>query len=169
MASKAQQEVDTLETGVANLTAADIEYTPSGGLSGTDVQSAIDELESEKAAGIIASGTYTPTRSDETNLDANVTPTQAQYLRVGSVVTVSGGFKADPTTTVTATRFDLTLPIASNLGAVEDLAGVAFCGVIAGQGAEIRGVPASDKARVMWIAGDVTSQDWSYTFTYRII
>lgn len=115
------------------------------------------------------SGVYTPTRSAEANMDANVTMTQAQYSRNGSVVTVSGRFTADPTLTATTSSFEMTLPIASNIGAVEDVAGVAFCGSIAAQGAEIIGVVANDTAKVQWKAADVTSQTWSYTFTYRII
>ncbi len=119
--------------------------------------------------GPLASGVYTPTRSAEANLDANVTPSEAQYLRVGTTVTVSGRFTADPTTPATATSFELTLPVASNLGAIEDLAGVAFCGTIAGQGAAILGSVANNTAVIQWVAGDVTSQAWSYSFSYQII
>jgi hypothetical protein len=117
----------------------------------------------------LASGTYTPTRSAETNLDANVTMSEAQYMRLGNTVTVSGRFTADPTTPATATAFEMTLPVASNLGAPEDVAGVAFCGSIASMGGEIVGVAANDTAKVQWVATDVTSQSWSYTFTYQII
>ena len=117
----------------------------------------------------LAAGTYTPTRSAEANLDANVTMTQAQYMRVGNTVTVSGRFTADPTLTATATSFEITLPVSSNLGAAEDAAGTAFCGAIAGQGAEIIGVAANDTAKIQWVSTDITSQSWSYTFTYRVI
>lgn len=117
----------------------------------------------------LASGVYTPTRSAEANLDSNVTFSQAQYLMVGSVVTVSGRFTADPTLTATTTSFEGTLPIASNVGAAEDVAGTAFCGNIVSQGAEIIGVAANDTFKVQWKAGDITSQTWSYSFTYRII
>jgi len=117
----------------------------------------------------LAAGTYTPTRSAETNLDSNVTMTEAQYLRVGNTITVSGRFTADPTLTATATSFEITLPVASNIGAAEDAAGVAYCGAIAGQGAEIIGVAGNDTAKIQWIAGDVTSQTWSYTFSYQVI
>jgi len=113
--------------------------------------------------------TYTPTRSAEVNLDANVTLTEAQYARVGDTVTVSGRFTADPTLTGTATSFEMTLPIASNIGAVEDVAGVAFCGTIAGQGAEVIGSVANNTAVIQWISGDITSQSWSYIFTYQVI
>ena len=118
---------------------------------------------------VISTGTYTPTRSAEANLDANVTPSQAQYNRTGKVVTVSGRFTANPTAGATATSFELSLPVSSNLGAVEDLAGVAFCGAIAGQGAAIVGSVANNTAVVQWVSGDLTDQTWSYTFQYEII
>lgn len=117
----------------------------------------------------VTSGVYTPTRSSETNLDANVTMTEAQWMRVGNTVTVSGRFTADPTLTTTATNFEITLPVASNLGAAEDLAGTAFCAAIASQGAAIHGVVANDTAEIAWVATDVTSQTWSYTFSYQVI
>lgn len=120
-------------------------------------------------AGDTASGTYTPTRSAEANTDSNVTMAEAQYQRVGSVVTVSGRFTLDPTLTATATSFEMTLPIASDLGAAEDLAGVAFCGGIAALGAEIIGSVANNTAVVFFISSDVTSKTWSYLFSYSII
>lgn len=118
--------------------------------------------------GAIISGVYSPTRSAEANLDANVTMTQAQYMRVGNVVTVSGRFTADPTAAV-ATSFEMTLPVASNIGAVEDLAGTVACGGIASMSGVAIGSVANDTAVIQWIATDVASQTWSYTFTYRIL
>lgn len=117
----------------------------------------------------IESGTYTPTRSAEANMDGNVTMTEAQYSRTGNVVTVSGRFTADPTTATGATSFQFTLPIASNIGAPEDGAGVAFSGAAAGMGASIVGVAANDTVLVSWIASDVTSQTWSYIFSYEVL
>lgn len=125
-----------------------------------------DKIESLSSS---ISGTYTPTRSAETNLDSNVTMTEAQYMQVGDVVTVSGRFTADPTLAATVTSFEIDLPVASNIGAVEDLAGTAFCGAIAGMGAEILGVVANNTAKIQWISSDIASQSWSYSFTYQVI
>ena len=61
------------------------------------------------------------------------------------------------------------MPIATNIGAIEDCAGVAFCGAIAGQGAQITGSVANNTAVVTWVAGDLTSQTWSYVLTYQVI
>ena len=116
----------------------------------------------------VLGGTYTPNITNSTNLDSAATATAAQYIRVGSVVTVSGRFTADPTLAATATSFDLSLPVGVTFSVVENLAGVAFCGSIAGQGAEIIGVTATGRARVQWVSGDITSQTWSYTFTFEI-
>lgn len=124
---------------------------------------------SSGALGNVRSDVYTPTRSAEANLDANVTMSEAQWMRVRNTVTVSGRFTADPTTTLTATSFEMTLPIASNIGAVEDVAGVAACGSIASMSAAITGSVANNTAVVSWIATDVTSQTWSFTFTYQVI
>lgn len=116
-----------------------------------------------------AATVYTPTRSAEANLDANVTLSEAQYLRAGSTVMVSGRFTADPTLTATATSFEMSLPVASNLGAAEDLAGTAVCGNIASMCAEVAGSVANNTAVVSWRSTDITSQSWSYIYLYQVI
>jgi hypothetical protein len=117
----------------------------------------------------LASGVYTPTRSAEVNQDVNAAPSQAQYLRVGSVVTVSGTFTFNPTLAATVTGFEMTLPVASNIGAVADLAGTACAGGVASMSAEIYGSIANDTAVISWVSSDITLQTWSYTYTYRVI
>lgn len=118
----------------------------------------------------LASGTYTPTVSGaRPNLDSVPTLTEAQYMQIGTIVTVSGRFNADATVAAVATSFQISLPVASNIGAVEDVAGVAFCGNVAGMGASIEGDVANNVAKIFWVASDVASQDWSYTYSYQII
>ena len=112
-------------------------------------------------------GVYGPTGSAEANTTASFS--EAQWLQVGSTVSVSGRFTADPVLTATVTSVELTLPVASNIGAIEDVAGVAFCGAIAGMGAAIEGVVATDHAKIVWVASDITSQSWSYQFQYQVI
>lgn len=126
-------------------------------------------LTSAIPSGGLAASTYSPTRSAESNLDANVTPSSAQYMRVGNVVTVSGRVTGVDPTAAGAASFELSLPIASNIGAVEDCAGVAFSGTIAGQGAAVTGSVANNTAVFSWIAVDTTSQSWSYTYSYEVI
>lgn len=161
-------EMPTFSGGLVMQTAPyEFADQPIGTSDPTDIPTWAD-VEGFTEAG--SSGTYTPTRSAEANLDSNVTPSQAQYMRVGNTVTVSGRVTAvNPTLAATATSFELTLPVASNIGAVEDLAGVAFCGAIAAQGAAITGSVANNTAVVSWVSADLTSQAWSYSFTYRVI
>jgi len=122
----------------------------------------------EVCRSLVQAQAFTPTRSAEVNMDANVTLSGAQWSRVGRVVTVSGRFTADPTAAAAAS-FEMTLPVASNIGAAEDVAGVAFCGAGVNQGAEVIGVAANDTAKVQWIAVDLASRTWSYIYSYEVI
>jgi len=143
--------------------------TSSRGVPGMDGEDGADGFFFNSAVTGVA-GLYTPVRSAETNLDSNVTMFQAQYMQVGNnTVGVSGRFTADPTAPATPTSFEMTLPVASNIGAVEDVAGVAFCGTIAGMGAAISGSVANNTMVVSWVSSDVTSQSWQFAAIYRVI
>lgn len=117
----------------------------------------------------LAAGVWTPTRSAEANMDANVTMFEGQYGRVGNTIFFSGRFTADPTLTATATSFEMTLPVASNIGAVEDLGGGAACGAIAGMSAQLSGSVANNTMVVTWVSTDVTAQSWSFWGSYQVI
>ncbi len=119
------------------------------------------------AAGF-AHGTYTPALVNVANLDAS-TAYQCQYLRLGNTVFVSGLVDVNPTLTATATQLGISLPIASNLGAVEDCAGAAAASGIAGQSAAIIGDAANNRAEMQWVAGDITNQPMYFTFGYQVI
>lgn len=74
--------------------------------------------------GLITSGTYTPTLTNTTNVSSSSTPSDWQYIRVGSVVTVSGQLNFSPTA-AGAIEVQATLPIASNFAAFGNCAGAA--------------------------------------------
>lgn len=117
----------------------------------------------------LAAGTYTATRSAETNLDSNVSLSEGIYMRVGNVVTVTICFTADPTLTATTTSFEISLPIASNFSGGDQLTGTAVCGNIAGMCAQIASSATNNTAKITWKSTDITSQNWFGTFTYRVI
>lgn len=117
---------------------------------------------------VLSSGTYTPTLTNVANLDAS-TAYQAQYMRVGNVVTVSGKVDLDPTTNLTVTQLGISLPIASNLGAREDCAGTAFCTTVSGMGAAIRGDFTNDRAELTFVSSDINNQGMFFVFVYEII
>lgn len=121
------------------------------------------------ASQALASGTYTPTRSSETNLDANATMSEAQYMRVGATVTVSGRFVIDPTATLTPTSFQFTIPVSSNFSNAEDAAGTAVCGGVSGQSIELIADGATNNFIAQWVSIDTTSQPCSFTATYQVI
>ena len=127
-----------------------------------------EEINDAIAALNIASGTYTPTITNASNLDAS-TAYDCQWMRIGSVVTVSGRVDADATTTATDTQLLMTLPIASNIGAEQDLGGVAFSPFAAGEGAAIWGDPGSNKAFMRWVATSTVNQAFAFSFTYAVI
>jgi hypothetical protein len=115
----------------------------------------------------VTASTYTPTLTNVSNLDAS-TAYQAQYLRIDNTVTVSGRVDVNPTAGA-STQLGISLPLGSNIGATEDVGGVAFASGIAGQGAAIRGDAVNDRAEMVWVAVDLTNQPMYFTFSYRII
>ena len=134
----------------------------------TAMQTALDLKANASDVPVLASGAYAPAFTNVANLDS--TPTgNAQYNRVGNVVTVSGEVSANPTLTATQTTFGISLPVASNFAQTYQCAGVAFCGVIAGMGAAINADVTNDRANVTWVASDPNAQTWSFTFSYLII
>lgn len=115
----------------------------------------------------VASGTYTPTLTNTTNLAAS-TAYQCQYLRVDNTVTVSGRVDVDPTG-AGQTVLGISLPIASNIGATEDVGGVASTIAVASQCAGIYGDTANDRATMEWVAVDLANRAMFFTFSYQVI
>lgn len=112
-------------------------------------------------------GTYTPTLTNTTNITGS-SAYQAQYMRVGNVVTVSGKVDIDPTTTATVAELRMTLPIASSMGADNLCAGVATNN--GGKTARILGlISATGQARLV-TSNDIddVNRGWQYTYTYLV-
>lgn len=117
----------------------------------------------------ITNGTYTPTASATVNLDSTPTMQVAQYSQNAAVVTVSGRFIANPTLAATTTSFEFTLPVSTGFDQDYRLGGTAFCGSIAGMGAEIYASTISTtNALVSWKSSDINSQTWSYILQYFV-
>lgn len=116
------------------------------------------------------SGIYIPEVSAPINMDATstTTVTQSQYMRVGNTVTVSGRFTAKPLLTATSTSFEMSLPIASNIATIEEVAGTAVSGLIYGLVAAIVGSPSNNTALIRWVSSEINSGQYSYHFTYNI-
>ncbi len=116
----------------------------------------------------IASGTYTPTLTNTTNIDAS-DPKACQWTRVGNVVTVGGQFDVDPTSSAAATVLGMSLPIASNFDGQVRLGGASSAVALGVQEAwGIQADPVTDVASFEGYAGTATNHTVSFTFTYLI-
>ncbi|MEZ5013788.1 MAG: hypothetical protein R2794_05805 [Chitinophagales bacterium] len=141
------------------------EITSDGRIFGTGIHNNAGSM-TGTSNQYIGSGTYSPSTSNLSNV-GSLSVTETQWIRVGNVVTVSGRFTVTPTTTA-GCSFEISFPIASNITNADDCAGVAFCGSIAGQGAEVIGVVANDTALIQWVSTNTTTSTWSYTYNYEV-
>lgn len=113
----------------------------------------------------IASGTYTPTLTNVTNIAAS-TAYACQWMRVGNVVTVTGKVDIDPTSSGTTT-LRISLPIASALAAGNQCAGAANAS--AGDNGAILGDATNDAAYLWAKVTETANGDWYFTFTYTVL
>lgn len=116
----------------------------------------------------VASGTYTPTIANNVNLDSNPTALTAQWIRVGNVVTVSGGIdNIDQTAGATLTSFTATLPIASDLTVVENVSGVGTANTL-NVAINISADVTANIAYFVFLSSGTGVLEINYTYTYLI-
>lgn len=117
----------------------------------------------------VASGTYTPTLTNTTNISSS-TARVCQYMRVGSVVTVSGTVNITTTSGGGDTVLGMSLPIASDFTVVSQLGGAG------GTRAAATNIPMWAQAdttnnRAVWNWGSfnpAAAAEYGFTFTYLI-
>jgi len=114
------------------------------------------------------SGRWTPTVANVANVSA-VSASQGQYSRVGNVVTCSVIVAIDPIAGATPTIISITLPVASNFGAVGDCAGKAASPDVASMSGGIYADAASDTARLQFVSTDLNQRNWCLDFSYAVI
>jgi len=119
--------------------------------------------------GTLASGTYTPTLTNVTNVDSSIA-SPAQWMRVGNTVTVSGRVDIDPTVGAsTLTRVDLSLPVASNFTAATNLGGAGGTLQVPITTALLSADFTNDRAIFQFYSNGTTSIACLYTYTYMVI
>ena len=190
-----QQDFDALEQRIANLERRGQSHSATHEVGGSDVarlhvRNAGTALGKQRSlnfgAGLTATedqtnkeidvvtaltldaGTYTPTLTNVANVAAS-TAYQAQYLRVGATVVVSGRFDADPTTANVLCQLAISLPITSNIGASEDCAGVANSEAGLSIHAEISGDSVNNRAEARWTPEDAVNRGLFFIFAYQLI
>lgn len=116
----------------------------------------------------LLSGVYTPTLTPVANVTSS-TAYVTQFLRVGSLVTVSGHIQITPTAANTDTRIRMTLPIDSNLGS-QGVGGGGAC-LSAGLFGEPIGVTSdivNDESDFRCRPTTTGARTYGFSFTYRI-
>jgi hypothetical protein len=117
---------------------------------------------------VTASGTYTPTLTNGTNVAAS-TAYLCTYMRVGNTVTVSGRVDIDPTAATTATLLGISLPVGSAFTTANQCAGTAAAQDVESQSAAIRGDLTNDRAEMAFITTSASNEEMYFTFTYQIL
>lgn len=132
-----------------------------------DQQGRVTEA-SGNAIPALASGTYTPTLTGVTNV-ASSTVFAAQYLRVGSTVTVSSRITITPTATGD-TEWRINLPVASNFAGSHQCGGTFFVdSATLTQAGRIRADSTNKAADFRMLATATTAVSYYYNFTYQVI
>ena len=124
------------------------------------------------SAANATSGAYTPTVTAGSGITGTPTATNAQWTRIGNVVTVFGRFEATLTSpNVAAGNLYLSLPVASNLGSTTDLNGTGSVYVLATISGSIliTGDVASDRAFVTFTLNGAGALTHGYSFSYTVI
>lgn len=169
-------------TGSANGGKFIIQTSPAGGGGGTsntpldaiaadangnvEVQR-VHNNQSGFGVGQIRSGTYTPTISNVANISAN-RARQCSWKQVGNVVSVYGQVDIDPTTTLTLTRFKISLPVGSSLSTAYQLGGTAISKTGNIGTIECDFASSAAEVRINSVV-DVTNQTFTFSFGYEVL
>jgi hypothetical protein len=114
-----------------------------------------------EGSGVVYSGTYTPTLTNLTNIDAS-TAFKLQYMRVGKVVTVSGIVNIDPSA---SGDIDLRMSLPSGLDMSTE-ATVPAGGAASGEGADNLGIDKASTTAVRFLGNPVTRTNRTYRFIF---
>lgn len=156
-------------TGVQTYSSSPVVPTSTTGTNSTDAASdAFVQQEITANAFTAAEGTYTPTLTNNTNVAAS-TAYVTGYYRLGNSVTVYGKIDIDATLAAsTATEMGISLPIASDLAAEEDLGGSAVSDAVASLTARIKADAANNRASVVFKALSLTNDSYGFEFSYQV-
>ena len=118
----------------------------------------------------VRSGTYTPTLTAVANV-TSTTSHQAQWMRVGNVVTVTGQLVITPTSNNTETKIGISLPVASNFVTGYECAGVANTknNTIAENTGSVYADATNDRAELDYFETHGTANTFTYTFSYEVL
>lgn len=140
-------------------------------IKGTDSMTRTISPSSWLSGNNITSGRYTPTLTNGANVTSS-TAYSCHYERNGNEVTVYGTIDIETTAGIgTITNIDISLPIASNIGASQDLSGTINSSASANEAfGTIAGSVANDRAQVSFSAGiGAATLTYRFSFMYQIL
>lgn len=120
-------------------------------------------------SNVATSGTYTPTLGNVTNVAASTVQQAFTYIRVGSIVYVSGSVSQDATSAATLTVLSMTLPIASNFATTFDANGTAASPTSGEYAGAIISDAAGDIVALRTFPISAANLSWRVSFMYIII
>jgi len=170
--NKTKYLIDNLSTLILGQVLTGFSASAGTVTSSDTILSAFDKIVGNiNALPILGHGTYTPTGTIIANIDS-ISWSVANYMRVGSVVTVSGEVTFDPTSgggTLANARW--TLPIASAFANTYECNGGVFPRILISTAATggITANVANDQAEMLFPANFTSSQTFKYHFQYTII
>ena len=142
--------------------------TMAGAASWSGLQTFSAGISVSGSTGNVLSGTYTPTLTSVGNV-ASSSAYECQYMRVGSVVTVSGQIEVAPTSgSSTTTNIGISLPIASNIASSNQCCGTSVSSSATMHGF-ISGDSTNNRANLSFLASATDSLFWRFSFTYLIV
>jgi hypothetical protein len=114
----------------------------------------------------VDSGTYSPVLVGVTNIVDFGDSFDAQYMKIGNVVTVSGAVRPNATGISTLATFTMTLPFVGNFESVGDLGGTTVSSnrTVGNISANI----ANNTALFSIFTSVTSSPDLSFTLTYKL-
>lgn len=111
-------------------------------------------------------GTYTPTATGLSNV-TSASPNQANYVKNGNIVTVTGTMGIQPTLAVTFTSLKITLPFPSTFVSTLEASGVAVSGI--GTAGNIYAGSGVDVVTIQFTPATTSNLFWGYSFSYEIV
>lgn len=127
----------------------------------------VSQLATTDISGM-ATGTYTPTLTGVTNVDAS-TAYACQYVKIGTMVSVSGRLDIDTTASGADTELGISLPVASNLTASNECAGTASALATVQQAGAIVGDATNDRAALRFFSATAANTSMFFNFLYQVL